>query len=84
MSSLAISAGNHLQAVVKTPSVTSPKRSVTFQNSAVTMPKRAVTMGRYARLDIVQLTSMHRAESLLPGGRGAQLMANETVPPRVR
>ena len=25
-----------------------------------------------------------RAESLLPGGRGAQLVANETVPPRVR
>ena len=27
---------------------------------------------------------LHEAESLLPGGRGAQLVANETVPPRVR
>ena len=26
----------------------------------------------------------HKAESLLPGGRGAKLMANETAPPRVR
>ena len=39
-------AGDRLQAAFKTPSVTSPKRSVTFPNSAVTAPKRAVTIRR--------------------------------------